>query len=317
MTMSSMLTTDAPRRRRFHRVEPEQPMWVTARDLALLDHVRQHRFLSSAHLVELDGGNASNILARLRKLFDQGLLERPIAQIATVPVIGNQPMVYGLGTKGVRLLREHGRAVNDGVDWTERTRRSGAVFMDHTLAVADFMVHLRLACRDTGGVEIIHKAEILAAAPAHTRAAREPLRWVVDQTTRGKRESWSVIPDGIFGLRFADGTGTFLLLEIDRGTIPIVRKGATHRSIKRKLATYFEGWRAGRHLRQFGIENLRVLIVTNSAARMQNMLAAVDDITGGKGTGFLLFGHAGALIGQNPLEFAWTNGRRETVRLTD
>jgi hypothetical protein len=50
---------------------------------------------------------------------------------------------------------------------------------------------------------------------------------------------------------------------------------------------------------------------------MDNMLAAVEDITGGKGTGFVLFGHAAALAGQNPLEFGWTNGRRETVRLTD
>jgi hypothetical protein len=292
-------------------------MWVTARDLALLDHVRRHRFLSSAHLVALDGGNASNVLARLRKLFDQGHLERPLAQLATVPVIGNRPMLYGLTTSGARLLREQGHAINDGVDFTERTRRGGAIFIDHTLAVADFFVRLELGCRNTAGVEIISEAEILATAPAHTRAAREPLRWVADQTIRGKRETWSVIPDGIFGLRFADGTGTFAAIEIDRGTIPIVRQRATHRSIKRKLMTYVQGWRAGRHLHQFGIENLRVLMVTSSAARMKNMLAAVDDITGGRGTGFLLFGHAGSLAGQNPLEFGWTNGRREIVRLTD
>jgi len=317
MTMSSTLTTDAPRRRRFHRAEPGHPMWITTRDLALLEQVRRHRFLSSTHLVALDGGNASNVLARLRKLFDHGHLARPPAQLATVPVLGPQPMVYGLATAGARLLREHERQINDGVDWTEKTRRAGAVYIEHTLAVADFMVNLELACRSAGDVEVIQEREILAAARPHTRAAREPLRWVAEQTIRGKREICSVIPDGMFGLRFADGTGTFLLLEIDRGTIPIVRRGNTHRSIKRKLATYIEGWRAGRHLDQFAIQNLRVLMVTSSAARMDNMLAAVEDITGGKGTGFVLFGHAAALAGQNPLEFGWTNGRRETVRLTD
>jgi Replication-relaxation len=316
MIMSSMLTTDAPRRRRFHRAEPGHPMWVTARDLALLDHVRRHRFLSSTHLTALDGGNASNVLARLRKLFDNAFLERPTAQLAVVPVIGPQPMVYGLATSGARLLREHERQINDGVGWTEKTRRAGAIYIEHTLAVADFMVRLELACRGTDDVEVIQEKEILATAPPHTRAAREPLRWVAEQTIRGKREI-SVIPDGMFGLRFADGTGTFVLLEIDRGTIPIVRRGNTHRSITRKLSTYIEGWRAGRHLRQFGIENLRVLMVTSSAARMDNMLAAVDDLTAGKGTGFLLFGHAGALAGQNPLDYGWTNGRREIVRLTD
>jgi hypothetical protein len=58
-------------------------------------------------------------------------------------------------------------------------------------------------------------------------------------------------------------------------------------------------------------------MVTNSAVRMENMLAALDDITGGKGTGFVLFGNAADLDKQNPLDYGWTNGRRETVRLTD
>ena len=50
---------------------------------------------------------------------------------------------------------------------------------------------------------------------------------------------------------------------------------------------------------------------------MENMIAVVDGLTGGKGTGFLLFGHTDGLIMQNPLEVAWTNGRREFVRLTE
>jgi len=317
MTMTTMATTEVSRRRRFHRSEPSQPMQVTARDLDILEHVRRHRFLSSAHLVALDGGNESNILARLRKLFDHALLERPLAQLATMPLRGPQPMVYGLGSKGVRLLREQGRQINADTDWTEKTKRAGAIFIDHTLAVSDFMVSLELACRRTTGINIINEREILADAPPATQSAREPLRWAVEQTVAGKRETWSVVPDGLFGLRFADNTGTFLLLEIDRGTIPIVRTSASHRSITRKLAIYIEGWRAGRHLQQFGRENLRVLMLTSSKARMEHMLSAVDAITGGKGTGFLLFAHAAALAGQNPLEFAWTNGRREHVRLTE
>src|SRR5437867_2539904 len=103
--MSTMPATTAPRRRRFHRAEPILPMQVTARDLTLIEHVRRHRFLSSRHLVALDGGNEPNILARLRLLFDHGYLDRPLAQLATVPAIGNQPMVYGLSTKGAHLLR--------------------------------------------------------------------------------------------------------------------------------------------------------------------------------------------------------------------
>src|SRR5207302_264014 len=141
-----------------------------------------------------------------------------------------------------------------------------------------------------------------------TQGAREPLRWVYEEAASGRRQTWSVIPDGIFGLRFADDTGTFVLLEIDRGTIPIARSTPSHRSITRKLTTYLEGWRAGRHLEQFGLKNVRVLTVTSSPSRMEHMLTAVEAITGGKGTGFLLFGHAGALADHTPLQCVWTNG---------
>jgi hypothetical protein len=315
--MSTTQVAEAPRRRRFHRSEPPRPMQITARDLGLVEHVRRHRFLSSSQLVRLDGGNESNVLARLRKHFDHGYLERPPAQLSTVPILGNQPLVYGLSAKGARLLREHGHIVNLNTDWTEKTKRAGAVFIDHTLAVASFMVDLELACGRSRGTSIIREQEILAAAPPETQSAREPLRWVAHRTANGRRETLSLVPDALFGLRFPDDTGTFFLLEIDRGTIPIARSGVSHRSIVRKLCAYIEGWRADRPLQQFGLKNLRVLFVTSSQGRMEHMLAAVDSITQGKGSGFLLFANTPALAAQDPLTFAWTTGRRELVRLID
>lgn len=51
----------------------------------------------------------------------------------------------------------------------------------------------------------------------------------------------SVIPDGLFGLAFADGTASYFMLEIDRGTMPVVRKGTNRTSFARKLKTYYEG----------------------------------------------------------------------------
>jgi hypothetical protein len=317
MTMTLMTTREFPRRRRFHRSEPLQPMQMTARDLDLLAFVRRHRFLTSGHLAALDGGNESNVLARLRKLYDYGYLDRPLAQLATIPATGPRPLVYGLTVKGAKLLRDCGHQINANIDWSEKTKRAGAVFIDHTLAIANFMVGVELACRNTSTIDIIDEHQILNDAPAETRSAREPLRWVVDRSAAGTREKLSVVPDGLFGLRFADDTGTFYLLEIDRGTIPIARSVSTHRSITRKLSTYIEGWRTGRHLQQFGLSNLRVITVTNSAVRMENMLRAVDAITDGAGTGFLLFGVAADLDKQNPLDYDWINGRRECVRLID
>ncbi len=307
------LTT--PRRKRFQRSAAPSPMQLTERDLHLLAHVGRHRFLSSTHLVALDGGSPQNVLRCLRALFDHGYLDRPKSQLASVPLEGPQPMVYGLAPKGARLLREHAHHLTGGGDWTEKNKRAGAVFLEHTLAVADFMTALELSCRTRPDVDLIRENEIIADAPEETRRAREPLRWLV-RPERARNEVWSVVPDGVFALSFADGTAAYFLLEIDRGTIPIARNSRDHRSITRKLATYYEGWRANRHVEQFGVKQMRVLIVTESAERVKNMLSAIDHITGGRGSNFFLFVDASAITG-DLLEVTWTSGKRTAVKLTD
>ena len=100
---------------------------------------------------------------------------------------------------------------------------------------------------------------------------------------RVENELWSVIPDGLFALSFADGTAAYFLLEIDRGTIPIVRNSLDHRSITRKLATYWEGWKARQHETQFGVKQMRVAMVTSSRKRIEHMLAIVRELNGREG----------------------------------
>ena len=51
-------------------------------------------------------------------------------------------MVYGLGRRGAQALRDHSVHA-DASDWTERNKRAGAKFIEHTLAIADFMVGLK------------------------------------------------------------------------------------------------------------------------------------------------------------------------------
>lgn len=304
-----------PRRKRFERSAAPAPMQLTERDLQLLAHVSRHRFLSSAQLAALDGGSPQNVLRCLRALYDHGYLDRPKAQLAALPIDGPAPMVYGLAPKGARALREYGHHLAGAGDWTEKNKRAGAIFIEHTLAVAQFMTAIELSCRSRPDVELIRERDIIANAPERTRNAREPLRWVV-RPPQGRNELWSVIPDGLFALSFADGTASYFMFEIDRGTIPIVRNSLDHRSIARKLATYYEGWRAGRHVEQFGVKQVRVLMVTELAERVRNMLLAVDQVTGGKGSNFFLFVDAAAAAA-NPLEATWTSGKRMAVKLTD
>ena len=314
--------TVQPRAGRFSRRNDLAPMALTARDLQLLAHVARHRFLTSAQLAALDGGSPQNVVRSLRLLFDHGYLDRPASHLVMVPLQGTRPLVYALGPRGARALRTHGHLVNDRIDWREKNKRAGAVFIEHTLAVAEFLSGLEVACRRHGDVDFVCEGEVLALAPAATRAAREPLRFTVDKVVAGRRQRYSVVPDGLFGLRFADDTGSYFMLEVDRGTIPISRtgggtRGAWQKSITYKLATYWEGWKAGHHAEQFGVKQMRVIMLTSSEERMNNMLAVVDELTQGRGSAFFLFGHTAMLQNANPLTVAWTNGRREAVRLSE
>jgi hypothetical protein len=125
------------------------------------------------------------------------------------------------------------------------------------------------------------------------------------------------ISDGLFGLSFPDRTAAYFLLEIDRGTMPVVRKGLSRTSFARKLAIFWEGWNARRHVEQFGVAQMRVLTVAPSPERVRNMVAVVRGLTGGKGTGFFLFMDQKTLAASDPLKAVWTSGKGEPVRLAD
>lgn len=303
------------RARRYQRRHLPPPFRLTERDFATLTHVARHRFLSSRHLAALDGGSEQNLLRCLRILFDHGYLDRPRAQLAHIPVTGPRPMIYGLGRRGAQALREcqWGR---EATDWTERNKRAGTKFIEHTLAVADFMVGLELACRGRSDIRLLGEDEVIAAAPERTRKAREPLRLAVPGLDNKLGVS-SVIADGLFGLTFADDTAAYFLLEMDRGSMPVSRSRFDQTSIKRKLAVYWAAWKQGRHVEHFGVKQIRVLTVTDSAERADRMVQLVYDLTGGRGSNFFLFAETARFYGRSPLEVWWTSGRGELTRLRD
>lgn len=315
----------ARRKRRFTRAAIPRAIQLTERrDVPFLRHVAEHRFASSEQLIALDGGNKANILARLRDLYDNRFFDRPRAQTLRMRPA---PFVYALGVRGAQFLRERGYPVRK-VDWREKNERVGEPFIEHALGVTEFMTRLEIACRKTKGsaglvrnVEIIPKKDILAEAPTQPSGTRNPLRWAVEYMERGKRTEDAVVPDQLFGLRFdveeQPCEPTHFLFELDRGTIPIERRDPRQRSIARKLLTYYEGWKIGRHVELFGIENIRVTFLTTSPERVEHMLVALDEITAGKGSGFFLFGDLQSMAGDDPLSYPWTDGRGDKVRLTD
>src|SRR5712671_2919061 len=210
--------------------------------------------------------------------------------------------------------------LRDGVRLALRCARDAAAVRAGAGACREQRHCIEVACRTRGDAELIREHEILAMAPKETGTAREPLRWSVDKVLMGKRETFSVVPDGLIGLRFSDESAAYFLLEVDRGTIPISRtdtagSSAWRKNIAYKLTTYYEGWKVGRHVKQFGLKPLRVAMVTTSAARVKNMRSVVDQITEGRGTNFFVFIDQETLRAENPLDAEWVTGKGEHIRL--
>jgi DNA-binding transcriptional ArsR family regulator len=137
------------RRKFFERPEDPRALRITARDIALLQNIARFRLVSAAQLARLDGGSAQNVSRALLALFENGYVERPIAQVASRLLHqGSRPAIYGLTRKGARLLRDQGfdlrRSLLAGID---KERGAGWRFVEHTVSIAGFFVELEMALR--------------------------------------------------------------------------------------------------------------------------------------------------------------------------
>ena len=291
-------------------------MNVTARDIGLLRNISRLRLASSAQLAALDGGSAQNVSRALLALFENGYVERPLAQIASRLLYeGSRPTVYGLTRKGAALLRKYGEDVRrrllDGID---KARGAGWRFIEHTVSVSEFLVSLELAARGRKDIELLGRGDILDDAPKSTRDRLVKLEATI--RINGSMRKNAVVPDALFGLRHKDDRENYFMVEIDRGEMPVERYRNTYRTyFAKKMMTYYEASRQQRHVFDLGIENFRVLTITTDNSRIEKMLEALDVITGGRGSNIFLFAEQAALSASNPLEVQWMSGKRELVRI--
>jgi hypothetical protein len=97
-----------------------------------------------------------------------------------------------------------------------------------------------------------------------------------------------------------------------------LRKGTNRTSFGRKLQTYYEGWKQGRHVEQLGIKQFRGLTVTLSPVRVQTVVEATKALTGGAGSKVCFsLRRPKNSKGKSPLDIEWTSGKGERVRLAE
>lgn len=306
---------------RLRRVEAPKAFQLTARDVAIVHAVARYRFLSSVQIARCVGGSHQQILRRLRLLFDHAYLDRPAAQLLQLAHVlenGNQPLIYGLGRAGARLIAEQGDSQADKLDWTTKNARATALFLAHTIETAEAMIAFDAACAVHPDVSLIDHHELIPFMPEATRKARDPFRCRVSISFPTQREplTLAVIPDRLFSLRFENDTRLNFALELDRGTMDIASRTLVGKSsIRRKLIGYHQAWLQKRHMERWGFKSFRVLLLTPSEKRLENMIAAQQAVVGGEGSNLFLFSTPSRIAEKGALGPAWVSGKGVEIAL--
>jgi hypothetical protein len=250
------------RRSRFRREdEPSVALDLQGRDVAMVKALYEYRFLNTSQLKFLFPGAKSNLNLRLQKLYLHGYLDRPESQS---PRWG-ETVIHALGQRGAQLLED--AKLYEGIaylNWKRKNEEVTPLFLDHALAVSEFMAVLEKASEEKQGISLFQRV-------ANDRAK---LRTEV----KTSRESFNIEPDAWFILQRQDGQKKFFILEVDRSTADPSR-------YLERLERYFKWLKSGQFERAYHFKTFRLLTVIfpsrkaeNTQRRKTNLLKVASQI---------------------------------------
>jgi DNA-binding Lrp family transcriptional regulator len=315
--MDNTTIVKAVRRPRFRRASEPPPFRLTDDDVLIVRQLARYRFLRSTHISALVGRSLDRTNDRLSRLFHAGYIDRPRAQLDYYPTSGSAPMVYALADLGTQLLTQRDGIAFANIEWSRKNREAGRPFIEHQLEIVDFQVALERAVRDRSDIRFIPSDELIAAFPAQTRSMRNPLALRVSVLHNGSTHDIGLIPDLVFGLKFADGSRRCFTVEIDRGTMPVSRSDFRQTSVERKMHAYLTAHAGKQHEQHFGWKNFRVLTVTTDDQRMRSMRETLGRlrIPDSPGPSLFFFATRSALRMSDPLDHTWQDGAGRKITL--
>ena len=240
-------------------------MRITDRDIEILKTGGALRFVSGEQIERLiftkgEKGErrSTRSPARLRKMFDNGLLGRVRWPFHSITL----PMVYYLEKDGADFLALRLGVEKEKVRTLTKTEKRPTIsrsllFLAHTLAINDFRVDVTLACERNwfGLLKWSNEYEL----------GREH----VEIEYKGGRRRQTVQPDGYFVINDGEREAHFFL-EMDMETTP------SKRWAPKVLALYEYRFR-GKYTERFGTKSLRVLCVTPSESRKKLLVKWTKD----------------------------------------
>jgi len=222
--------------------QPPNRLRIQPRDVELLRDVADYRFLDTREILSLQGGGERNLKRRLASLYHLGYLERPESQ-KLFPKTGSF-LIYSIGDQGAELLSRKELAGN-------KSKEVAYPNLLHAMMLSYFHCTLSLA---------------LKGRSPETKLTRWTQGYELKDELSSRGEKTELVPDAFFTIEDKGDLLPFFL-EVDRSTM-------TQERFVKKMRIYWKWWREERCEKTLGIEKFRVLTITPSKERAENLRRA-------------------------------------------
>jgi hypothetical protein len=242
---------------RWNRKKNPGPMVLQPRDQEIIKAVYEFRVISRQQLQQLfDMNGARRMNQRLRKLYDHKYLSRNFLHNNR----GSAKAIYYLGPRGAILVADElGVDLNVIKRKQKATSRLHELFLDHALGLNDIRIAFNLGLANRPGMDL--------ECWINDNDCQQQYHAVVHGRDVIKRFR----PDGYFRI-VCQGKLYSCFVEFDRSTMTIGRFAG-------KVHSYIDFGSMGYYQKRFGVRYFRVLVVTKTAERLNNLKKAVGSVT--------------------------------------
>jgi DNA-binding HxlR family transcriptional regulator len=224
--------------KKFERSKIPPKFKISETDLKILQDLANYRVLNTRHISALHHGvSKRTIQRRLKLLFHSGYVNRPIKQFYKYKYPSH--IIYTLDRKGTKLLFPSKKTTK----WRKKVKPA---FLWHSLMISNFKVILTLALKNKSKSKLINWQEDNLTDRVYLEGERLPIS-----------------PDAFFTIEDKDDLLHFFL-EADRSTM----QGKRFLS---KMQAYWQWWLEEGHNKKFDISVFRVLTITISRKRKENL----------------------------------------------
>ncbi|MEW6680032.1 MAG: replication-relaxation family protein [bacterium] len=232
---------------RFKRVKENIPnIILQQRDIDILKLVYDFRFINSEQIHLLIKGSEQGLLKRLQKLFHQGFVDRPPQQLVNQFLTGERKIIYALGRKGAETLNYFGLIEKEKIDWTAKNWEARDTYLNHSMMIANFRTSLTLALREIKDTRITTW-----------------LSGMANELRTQTKDKIPVSPDAFFTIE-DEKSRLHFFLEADQSTM-------INKRFLQKMKGYWYYWKEQGCYNKYKIKNFRVLTITKSKERMENL----------------------------------------------